>query len=73
MHAVYRVAALKCHPDKAPEAERHTYTSKFQLVGEAFSILSDPDKRAKFDAGWLGEEIQQGRRMDENGRYSGFF
>ncbi|QLQ80556.1 hypothetical protein HG537_0D05570 [Torulaspora globosa] len=43
----YRKRAMQTHPDKHPndpEAE-----AKFQAVGEAYQVLSDPDLRTRYD------------------------
>ncbi|KAJ3062512.1 hypothetical protein HDU98_001601, partial [Podochytrium sp. JEL0797] len=50
----YRKMALIYHPDKQaalPEEERATCDSKFKEVAEAYSVLSDPQKKAMFDNG----------------------
>ncbi|MBQ3976561.1 MAG: J domain-containing protein, partial [Bacteroidales bacterium] len=50
--SAYRKAAIKWHPDKwvdGTEQEKKTAEDKFKEASEAYSVLSDPDKRAKYD------------------------
>ena len=66
----YRKAALKWHPDRwvsGTEAEKKTAEEKFKEASEAYSILSDPDKKAKYDQfgfagvdGAAGQDWSQG-------------
>ena len=66
----YRRACLIYHPDKAKtEESRAENEKKFKLVGEANTILSDPAKRQKYDAGWSAEEIDQGMQTGEDGTF----
>ena len=55
----YYKMALKCHPDKNPGDE--DAAARFQKLGDAYHILSDPGKRAKYD-----EEGAEGIQDDEN-------
>lgn len=43
----YRKHALKYHPDKNPGD--HTAEDKFKEAAEAYEVLSNPDKKAKYD------------------------
>jgi molecular chaperone DnaJ len=43
----YRRLALKCHPDRNPDDKESEET--FKELGEAYSCLSDPQKRAHYD------------------------
>ncbi|MCR5243955.1 MAG: molecular chaperone DnaJ [Bacteroidales bacterium] len=62
--SAYRKLALKWHPDKwvdGTEAEKKTAEEKFKEASEAYSVLSDKDKRAKYDQfGHAGVDGQQG-------------
>jgi molecular chaperone DnaJ len=42
----YRQAAMKYHPDRASEADA---ADKFKEAAEAYEILSDPEKRTRYD------------------------
>ena len=50
--AAYRKAALKWHPDRwvsGTDAEKKTAENNFKEASEAYSVLGDPDKKAKYD------------------------
>ena len=46
--SAYRKAALKWHPDRNPE-NKHEAEEKFRESTEAYSVLSDQQKRAAYD------------------------
>jgi DnaJ-class molecular chaperone len=61
----YRKLARKHHPDVNPGDKKSE--DLFKEIGEAYSVLSDPDKRKKYDrwgADW--ERIDQGRASGVN-------
>ncbi len=76
----YRKQAVKWHPDKhaseSPEQIEEAEV-KFKELGEAYSILSDQQKRQRYDAGEDVEEINQGSGgmggMDPNDIFRMFF
>jgi DnaJ-class molecular chaperone len=45
--SAFRKMAMKYHPDRNPDNKEAE--EKFKEVNEAYSILSDPDKKAKYD------------------------
>ena len=59
----YKRAALKWHPDKwgsgTPE-EQEAAEKQFKDIGEAYSVLTDAQKRRRYDAGQDIEEIESG-------------
>ena len=59
--SAYRKLALKWHPDRlvnGTDAEKKTAEENFKEAAEAYSILSDPDKRAKYDQfGFAAEQM----------------
>jgi len=46
----YRKLALKWHPDRNPD-NKSAAEQKFKEIGEAYSVLSDADKRRSYDLG----------------------
>ena len=60
----YRKLARKYHPDLNPDdAEAH---KKFQQLNEANEVLSDPEKRKKYDK--YGENWQHGEAYEQQAR-----
>ena len=61
----YRKAAVKWHPDRwtdKSEKERKEAEDKFKEITEANNVLSDPDKRAKYDK--FGDNWEQAHGFD---------
>ena len=74
----YRKKALEFHPDRNPNDK--SAEEKFKEAAEAYDVLSDPDKRARYDRlGHAGVDGNygagggfQGMDMDEILRRFGF-
>ena len=47
VRAAYRKRAKQFHPDLHPNDPKAK--AKFQALNEAYEVISDPDKRAKYD------------------------
>ena len=78
----YKKKALRWHPDKNQESDeqRKEADKMFKDIGEAYTVLSDPTKRQRYDGGADIEEIDQGgggfgggHGMDPNDIFKMFF
>jgi len=57
----YRKLALKWHPDRNKDEDKEAAEETFRRVSEANEVLSDPDKRARYDK--FGENWQHGEEF----------
>ena len=55
----YRKLALEWHPDRHPPDKRPAAEVRFKQISEANDVLSDPEKRKRYDA--LGPDWQHGQ------------
>jgi DnaJ family protein C protein 7 len=58
--SAYRKAALKFHPDKQAsknEEEKKEAEAMFKSVGEAYEVLSNPEKKSRYDQGVELEDL----------------
>lgn len=73
----YRKRALMHHPDRHSGATTEVQKEeekKFKEVGEAFTILSDPKKKARYDSGQdLDEDGMNMSDFDANNIFKAFF
>lgn len=67
----YRKSAMKYHPDRNPGDK--AAEEKFKELGEAYEVLSDSDKRAKYDQfGFAGVDPNFGGGAGGYGDFGGF-
>lgn len=73
LKAAYRKLAKQYHPDLNPG--NAPIEAKFKEISAAYDLLSDPEKRVRFDRGELdahGNERPQARRPASGGGFGGF-
>jgi curved DNA-binding protein len=61
----YRQLARKHHPDLATASEKAEASERFKEINEAYEVLSDTEKRAKYDA--LGPNWKAGAEFTPSG------
>lgn len=60
----YKKLAIKYHPDKCMDTnQKQANESKFKEINEAYSVLSDPDKKARYDQFGTYEDVPNGGGM----------
>lgn len=76
----YKRQALKWHPDKwgnGDEAQKEQADKMFKDIGEAYAVLSDPKKKARYDSGAdideLDHDFGSGFHGDPNEIFKMFF
>ena len=83
----FRKQSIKWHPDRwtsKSEKEQKEAEEKFKEVAEAYSVLSDPEKKAKYErygdkweqmsgGGGFGDDIEEIMRNMHGGMFNDFF
>ena len=68
VRAAYRKRAKQFHPDLHPNDPKAK--AKFQALSEAFEVIGDPEKRAKYDK--YGEQWRNAEAYENAGGFGGF-
>ena len=53
----YKTLVKKYHPDLQQDEDKNNYEEKIKKINEAYDILSDPEKRKKYDLNLKNTEI----------------
>lgn len=68
--SAYRKLALKWHPDKVEESKREEAEKRFIQISEAYSVLSDDEKREIYDK--YGKQGLEAHERGQDPRTAGF-
>jgi len=72
----FRKLSKKWHPDlhtKDSEADRQQAEDKFKEINEAYSVLSDPEQKRKYDTYGTVNDQEIHSQQAEEGMFSGFW
>lgn len=72
----YKKAALKWHPDRHSASDKETQelaVKKFKEIGDAYELLTDPQRKSLYDQGYDREEIEQRVEMMKQQQKGGGF
>lgn len=63
----FKKFAIKFHPDRAPASKKKEYEAKYAEVSDAYSLLSDPEKKKMYDQhGHHGLEHMERQEQQKN-------
>jgi curved DNA-binding protein CbpA len=65
---VFRLLAKRYHPDNSRTGD----ADKFNIIFKSYRVLSDPEKRAAYDATYEGERARQWKVFSENSSTDSF-
>lgn len=68
--SAYRQLARKWHPDMHPQSDKKEVEEKFKRINEAYEVLKDPEKRARYDR--LGSRWKDGQDFQPPPDMEGF-
>lgn len=69
VHKVYRLLAQRFHPDNTTTGD----PARFRQLREAYTVLSDPEQRARYDVGYHQQRQSRVKLVSSTGRVAGDF